>query len=195
MKEAEITCRCLSIRLPDLNKVLFKGQVVYVDAERARASKDLQVAQRASGVSVRYVERCVIRQEPVSKLVPPAPSPVVRKIQPKRDPVDCVSLADVLKAQLREFLGTELTPLVRQQVVQALQETLTLAQPNVRIRNVPQKETDDVGTIGETPLVFVPEHISGGLRADISVDKDESSGDSVDAAAKALRKKKGDGRR
>jgi len=115
LKEAEITCLCLSIRLADLDLPLFKGQTVYVDAERAKGSKDLEMARRGNGVRVRYVERCVEYRKPEPspnsrvRIRHPVPAVPVRPPQPASD-FDVGALAKHLRDQLEGFVGHPLKP-------------------------------------------------------------------------------------
>lgn len=55
--EARIICLAPSIRIPDLNLVMVKDQEAYVDEKTARESTDLEVARRAGGVQLHWVER------------------------------------------------------------------------------------------------------------------------------------------
>ena len=77
MIEVQITCLCKMIRLPSLGLVLTKGMVTYVDKGKAEVSQDLQNAQRARGIDLKYVERCVERVgETVLASVSTYPNPV-----------------------------------------------------------------------------------------------------------------------
>ena len=58
MIEVEVTCLCNMMRLPDIGQVMTKGQVLYLDRDKAEASEDLRVAWRAKGINVKYVTRC-----------------------------------------------------------------------------------------------------------------------------------------
>jgi len=75
MIEARIECVCSQIGLPDLDLSLTKGQVVHMDASKARRSKDLQRAWQAKAVTIKYIERFRKRREapvprPIHPLVP-----------------------------------------------------------------------------------------------------------------------------
>lgn len=197
MKEAEITCLCLSIRLADLGEVLFKGQTVYVDEDRAKVSKDLEMARRGSGVSVRYVERCEERRapKPKSKVVArPTRQPIQRGApsappQPPPLVLDVDALANLLKDKLGGFVGSQIDGqtrrMIREEVAQVLTPVLKKLVGSERL--LPESGMGRVGEQVHEP-VFVPHRIVGdNIRADISVDQDKTDSGSVDAAAKALR--------
>ena len=197
MKEAEITCLCLSIRLADLDLPLFKGQTVYVDAERAKGSKDLEMARRGNGVRVRYVERCVEYRKPEPspnsrvRIRHPVPAVPVRPPQPASD-FDVGALAKHLRDQLEGFVGhplnTEQTrKIIREEITSALGPMLeSLVRP---LQTISQDLKSGRVRGQEDGLVFIPDQILGGadIQADISVDQDEADSDSVDAAVKALK--------
>ena len=62
MIEARVTCKCQSLKLPDVGLNLTLGQVAFVEEKLARKSKDLARASRASGITVEYIERVKSRR-------------------------------------------------------------------------------------------------------------------------------------
>ena len=69
MKEARLTCRVRSYHVADLHLDMVRGDVEYIDAERALASKDLTTARQAHAIEVYITERS--REK---RIAPPPPS-------------------------------------------------------------------------------------------------------------------------
>ena len=107
MIEARVECVCGNIGLPDLGLTLTKGQTVYMDAPKARASKDLQRAWKAKAVGIKYVERYQERREaPVDNPVFPTP-PGMPAFVPEAQPgADVLLVApDEIASRVVEALG------------------------------------------------------------------------------------------
>jgi hypothetical protein len=195
MTEAEITCKCLSIRLPDLKRALFKGQTIYLDERVARQSKDLEVARRSGGVQVRYVQRCEEkRQRPTKSPVRVVPQQRRRKAVKSKE-------RTFTAAEVAEMVGQFASPQDVERIIGQrmdglkgdLQAILTSALTGAG-GGVPIASPESVGKVEghpeETPI-FIPEGIvKEGVKAEIDVEEEQSESGGVDAATKALRKAK-----
>lgn len=74
MDEVKITCRVAILRIGDLNLSLVKNEAVFVDAQRAFCSVDLNHAKNQGLVEVKDVRRSLAAQEGTkSGSVVPAP--------------------------------------------------------------------------------------------------------------------------
>jgi len=117
MTEAEITCECLSIRIPDLQLALTRGMVVYLDAQVAKKSSDLTRAIYAHGVSVKYVQRFRERRPPpvephVESRVQPPVVPDLPRTLPSEPSVD----AETIAQRVVELLAPRLEALLSSRV-------------------------------------------------------------------------------
>lgn len=87
MIEAKITCLCNQLYLADLNLSLTKDGVYFLPVEKANASKDLAVAERARGIKRELVKRYssvtkapskqIKVQKPIQANVLPSPNPLI----------------------------------------------------------------------------------------------------------------------
>lgn len=57
MREAQITCQCPEIRIPDLGIRLTQGQTIWLDSARVKSSRDLDHARRIQAVRIEWKER------------------------------------------------------------------------------------------------------------------------------------------
>lgn len=170
MIEAEITCECASLTLADLQLALTRGMVVYLDATRARNSKDLARAQRVRGVTVKYVQRYrEQRPAPVTPAVPtPALVPVSSEARGVEGPVPFLD---------EEAIAQRVVALLAPQL-QAIQEAIqALGQGTVVVVAAPQGHAPQVravppvvGTVTDDVPVFIPSKIGrDDLRPTIAV--------------------------
>lgn len=186
MIEAEITCECASITLADLQLALTRGMVVYLDATRARNSKDLARAIRARGVTVKYVQR-YREQRPALAAVPaPVVAPEPRNIEVSPTSFDEEAIAQRVVA----LLAPQLQALL--EAVQALGQGVAtpVAVPSTPVvRAAPSA----VGKVAEDVPVFIPSKIGrDDLRPTltVAVEGADDGGGITDALAalKAARK-------
>lgn len=107
MKEAKITCICKTYEIKDLGLDLVSGDVVHIEAEKARTSRDLDVAKWAKGVRVEYVQRTKNVKKKVPEVVRhafgaiPSPPPNPKPKQTSRE----VEMSSEVKAQTAEIQG------------------------------------------------------------------------------------------
>ena len=209
MIEAQITCLCSMIRLADLGLVLMKGQVVYTDAQRAKSSKDLDVAAKANGVAVRYIERCQERvgDSRMSSLPENHPPPASKFIPPPEpEPEPEVLDLDALTAKMKEGLCSreDVERIVQMQVQKAVEALMgplaglkdlnaSLHQAVEGLKNAPSRPFSGTVQEGEVPVAtydprFIPDGLVSGLQGEVNVKEDKFEGEEVDAASKALRK-------
>lgn len=186
MIEAEITCECLAIGLPDLGLSLTKGMVVYIDADKARKSPDLQRAWKALGVSVKYVQRFRERRPelPASPPTPPAslPPAFIAAAAPEipYHPDPPVLDVDALALQVVALLVPRL-----QVMVDAAFAGLQI------VGGVPAKPPSGVAgkvVVGEDVPVFIPSKIGrDDLRPSVEVEATEGEAGGVTDAVAALK--------
>lgn len=186
MIEAEITCECASITLADLQLALTRGMVVYLDATRARNSKDLLRAQRARGVTVKYVQRyreqrpAPATQTPTQAVLPVEPEARGFEGGPSFFDEEAIAqrVAAILAPQLQAIL----------EAVQALGQGVVV--PGVA---AVRTAAPVVGTVADDVPVFIPSKIGrDDLRPTIAVATEgaDDGGGVTDALAalKAARK-------
>lgn len=119
MIEAEITCDCPAIQLADLQMALTRGMVVYLDADKARKSLDVQRAVRARGITVKYVQRYrEKRPEPLHAPTLPEPvTPITFQMDRPLAGPDMEELAERVASrvtsQMTDVLNQALATLVR----------------------------------------------------------------------------------
>ncbi len=215
MIEAKIQCQCRLIALPDLGfdgeKSLKNGQVLYMDAVKARASKDLQRAWKSRAVTIKYVERCRERRE-----VPMAPSvfhrarSMVAAPQEPASPTHDILLVDpdAIAARVVAELGrSPIDEWVKVEVareVQALEDRLVtrittavlagiqpLLSGAVLRTEAPSTSVGKVPTVDNGVPVYVPSKIGGTLKADLGLAPEKASHGGVSDAAAALRAARG----
>lgn len=186
--EAEITCICRSIHIPDMSQTLVKGEVIYVDAGIARGSKDLAHAQKVYGVTVRYVKWCAVERD--APVPAPAPAPASRMperprmVFPEVSPAPVVvSDLDALGAVVRKEVGSALLanlgPLMKKALADHLLTVVTAA-PTV------------VAAIPSDMPRFIPSDVGGAdLKGEIIVTTREGAVPEVGEAAAALRSARG----
>lgn len=191
MIEAEITCECTSLKLPDLHLALTRGMVVYLDANVAKRSADLQRAWKAKGVSIKYVQRFRERRpEPVVLPTPGAvPVEPLRAVPPPRSSetpsvtevivdVDAlaVRVAEILMPQIREAVEQAVEQAVGKMPVQMVAGTVSMATPAGKIPS------------GDDAPVFIPSKIGReDLRSTVDVAATAGEDTGVADAAAALK--------
>jgi len=190
MREAIVTCTCISIRIPDLGITLSKGNVIHLPAQTAQASKDLAIAKKAFGVKVEYVEKCRsqragpgnVSPTPPPPSPPPAPSPppLLPPVEPtpkKDEGIDLDALADKVALRMGQDVG-DLRELIVE-TISGLALNATQAKNSGRVSPVP---------VSEPMPMFIPDNLVGGIDADIEVQQGGSEGSAVDEATATLRR-------
>jgi len=210
MIEAEIRCQCSSIALPDVGLgVLTKGQVVYMDATKARSSADLQRAWRAKAVTIKYVQRFQERREaPVPHALfvkPPSPrSMVAAPEEPEPQGHDILLVdPDAIAARVVAELGrSPVNERVKIEVARQIQEledrlvarvaaavlaAFRVEYPaGITTTRTLSETAGRVPVSGDVP-VYVPSKIDGSLKADLGIEADKAGDEAVSGAAAALR--------
>lgn len=190
MIEAEITCECPSLKLPDLQLALTRGMVVYLDANVAKRSADLQRAWKAKGVSIKYVQRFRERRpEPVVLPTPSAPpeplprafTPPPRRPEPETPQVVVDVDVDAIAARVAEILLPQIQDVVEQVMsrmpVQVVSGTVSPNTPNA----------GKVPVVEDVP-VFIPSKIGReDLRTTLDVAATAGEDTGVTDAAAALK--------
>lgn len=187
MVEAEVTCECRSIQLPDLGLSLTQGMVVYLAAEQARKSADLTRAWRGKGVSVKYVQRYrEQRPEAHPSVQEVLSTPVVRAPEVQPEPPSTLA-PDAIAAQVVALLLPQIQTMIHQAVASAPREGVVL-----RGASVPGAEVPGRMVVPEDVPVFIPSKIGRDDLVpafEVRVVEGEDSGVSNAAAAlKAARK-------
>jgi len=216
MIEARIECLCGSYTLSDLGFALTKGQIVYMDAPKARGSQDLQRAWRVKAVAIKYVERYQERREvPANNPVFPSP-PGMPAFVPEAPPGADVLLVDPdeIAARVVEVLSrSPINERVQIEVgrqVQALEERL-IARVTASVMAAFRAEYPagmPVVTGSSQPLsgrvqiveddvpVFVPSRIGDAeLDVDLGLQPSKTGEAVVSDAAAALRAARGAGKK
>jgi hypothetical protein len=209
------------IRLPSLGLVLTKGMVVYVDKDKAEASQELQNAQRAKGVDLKYVERCVarvgeatlssVRAYPVPIVDAPvtvAPTGSGHSEHATNMPVNTPSLdlrgVQYQMQKVRDKVGdlcskSEMEAIVEKHIGvlgEKLGQQIADAVSNIKVAPVVVERSAEVKSVEkkeEMPL-FIPDNlVKSDMKGDVSVKQDQVESGGVGDAASALRemKKKG----
>ena len=180
MIEAEVTCECAAIQLADLQLSLTQGMTVYIDAVRARQSKDLQRAWRASGVTLKYVTR--FREQRPATFIPQSPASPSAQQAPQAVSLPAAVDEEAIAQRVAAILAPQL-----QAILEAVQ-----ARPagTVSYQSLPSR---GMGTVAEDVPVFIPSKIGRDDLVPIEVQATEGTdgGDVTDALAalKAARKK------
>lgn len=183
MIEAEITCECAAIALPDLGLSLTKGMVVYIAADRARQSADLQRAWRALGVTLKYVQRFRERRaEPPVSLAQAIQSKPRASYYPEGGPEPIPELRVDVEA-LADLVVERLAPRFQAMLELALAGLAPLQQFRAQQVIAPSS----AGTVVDDVPVFVPSRIGReDLRATVTVASTEGEGGGVTDALAAL---------
>lgn len=192
MREIEVTCICNQLRLGDLGRSLVRGEVIFVSEAEAMRSSDLDQARRARGVQTRTVERFQERRV----ATPPTPSagmtaPVAQS--PVPTPTVTVDIRAVLRDEMQEFIGQQVTPELKRHLSTVAREVLAdlvaqvSAQTPVTVRVVNTSSGADAGTLSEP--VFIPSNIvqPGVNTSDVSSQKTETAAEGLNDAAAALK--------
>lgn len=213
MIEACIQCLCREFLVADLNLSLKQGQIVYLDAAKAKASMDLKRAWRVNAVAIKYVERVRERREapvlthPLQTPLPPR-SMVAAPAEPSEgadillvDPGEIASrvVSELARSPINERVSIEvgrqlqaleerLVERVVAKVVQALQEhALRDRQAALQIstpRRSPAVPDDSIP-------VYVPSKIEGSIQANLDLEAAPADEGGVSDAAAALRAVRG----
>lgn len=188
MIEAEVTCLCRHVWVPDLELDLTRDQVVYLPKEKADGSADLTMFRRIRAVRVKYVQRT----EHVRPAAPQPPPPVRR--QPVRPPViqapvvapppavSGFNLAqlEALLARRDDMLKAEIAQVVGDVIAgKALGTPLAIPGEPVASGTVPVEDSP----------VFIPQGlVRDDVKAEIKTESTTTDGAGVTDAAEALRK-------
>lgn len=141
--EAHIVCEVREYILKDLNLVLLGGQEAYVDAKKAKASRDLSHAVGIGALKVAYVKRCHVKKPPVPAPFPPPP-PYVRRLSQYVNPpapqalprASFPSLDEELDKRFARFEGIledrlfDLSQGIQRALLKELQESLPALMPD-----------------------------------------------------------------
>lgn len=213
MIEARIECLCPSYRLSDLTVggqpvVLREGQVMWVSEADARASQAVAHARKVGAISVEWRERCQVakpksptppwlnrnatkprRALPAEAPPPPAPQPSVDTEEVARRAE--AAAAEAARKEMHKGLE-EIKALLVQAQHKVAPESITQEQLEAALRNVlpaQQHTISDGGvTVTTDEPVFIPKDIvKKDADAAISIESEASGGDSLDAAAEALK--------
>ena len=197
MMEARVECQCTRIALPDLGISMTKGMVVFMDADKARASEDLQRAWRIKAVLVKFVERFKTRRK--ASAAPPAP-PLLRKTGFM--PADAMQADhEAIAACVVERLQAPLDKRIQgglDQRFQALEDRLVdkivaavaVALQSGGISSISGEQPGPAGRIsvdGDVP-VYIPSRIGGSIQADLELGSTTAVDGAISDAAAALRK-------
>lgn len=194
MKEAKITCTCKSYMVKDLGLSMVQGDIVYIPAEKARTSRDLEVAKWSKGIQVEYVQRTKTVRDPKVTVTPlkglSSRSPF--KAPPSSDHEK--ALMEKVESQVAEIqqLRSQLEGF-QSAVLSALQnQTYTPLPPRVEA-STPSPSLDPVSEEASSP-VFIPSDLVD-HKAEVAADvkRKRTKNQEVQDAAKALkaaRKKK-----
>lgn len=212
MKEARIECAIREFLVPDLKLKLRKGQVVFVDADRARRSSDLEDARRVGAVRVRFVERARMTKKP-PKAPPRSPPPPnvrlsrkVRRTTPVLDPTPAASVdMDEVRRVAREAAEEGTAKGVEEGIRRALDSYVSQPTNAVTTENLKAALVEVLGglnlggggapaaapsskTKGPDEPVFIPKDIvSKGDKTELNVGSESSDAGDLDAAAAALK--------
>jgi len=191
--EARIECLCADFKVPDLGLALVKGQIVWVDAEKARGSADLRHAKQIKAVSVSWRERCGVARNKVPVWVGKArvrelhqakggsPKPeVISPSPPARKPAVTAEPVRDLVHDLRQVVREEIRNALAAQPVQVPAQEIDL---DKMIDTFVAPQVDD------TAPVFIPKAVTLD-DASIAVATQVASGEQVDAASSALKASK-----
>lgn len=225
MTEARVECLCPEYRIPDLGLTLYRGQVEWVDAERARRSKHLADAQRAGAVQVRWAARCEVSKPappPSASPVPPwlarrrrvlpetpppvAPQEVARRATEAEASRTRDALRDVVREEVQKALGNLRPPeattvkvsIDPDQVRDAVLSALAAAPQRELVVGapVPSRVPAPPPLASAAEPVFIPTGIvPAEAKAAIAVEAETSGSAAVDDAAAALKAARGTARR
>jgi len=197
MVEAQIICTCPSIWIADLKLDMKKGQSATVPEVQARASKDLELANKNGGVSVTYIERYKELRPPPQERQPIVVKPIPKIIQPPK--VEKIKLdEDALAKRLAEKMGSLRDSKTNDLIEKLIGEVISMKKemndrPQV-VREVVREVGHSKGKIKNDVPMFIPKTIMDEAARDVDLKiKETVSEGNVDEAAevlRALRKKK-----
>lgn len=206
MIEAQVQCVCGGIKLPDLKLDLIKGQTIFMDATRARASKDLQRAWQAKAVTIKYVQRFRERRAAsVPPVSPLHPHPMVAA--PNSEPVrhgqdillvdpDAIAarvVAELAKSPIHDSIRVEVgrqLQSLEDRLVTRITDSVLSALEGIAIAPrgaTAQKMAGIDPEVDDTVPVFTPSKIGGDLQADLGLQSSQKDAGVVSGAAAALR--------
>jgi len=188
MTEVRVQCVCTAIQLSDLGEKLFRGDVLFLAKDRAERSKDLALAKQNGAVACKDVVRCqeqrpatapqqspyrLVQNGPVRETKKPDPIPTqVAQTVPQAAPVQ----------KPQPFINQdEMVRQIAERVAQALNKTVVVMPPSVH------QET----RVEDTTPRFIPNDLVKPGVAEVEIKSTESEGGGVDAAASALKKRRG----
>ena len=180
MIEACIECKCIEFNLPDVNIKMQKGDVIWLDESRARASKDITHALQIGAVSVRWAERCREMKTPTppwinrnatkgSRATPAAPAQVSE---------DVLSQAKAAAEQTVKDHMSELRRLIADEIRQSLRTGV----PSVR-----QLDSGQVVIDAGAPLFIPTNLVDSSAKSVLGVKSEASETPGLDDATSALR--------
>jgi len=182
MIEAEVTCQCVQIALPDLRLSMVNGQVVYLDEADAKASVDLQRAWRAKAVIVKYIQR--FRERRAARLaLPAAPAASMVGFLPEMGQPEQTVVVDVdaIAARVAELLEPRLVASITASVVAALRSEGPVVTVGAPVASAPPQ------TAWADAPVFIPSRIGNELEANLELQATTATEGVVSDAAAALR--------
>lgn len=188
MKEARIECLIREFPVHDLGLSMKKGQVEFVAAELARRSVDLANASRLGAVRVRYVERART-MKPAPR---PPPPPNVRL--PRRRPLPVTAAEPVLTVDVEEIKAAAANAArdATRDAVEEMKAAMIAAlasRPTVVVSSPSPGNSTPVDS-GPAEPVFIPGNIVN-KEATIRVASNSSDAGDMDAAAEALKNRRG----
>jgi len=205
MMEARVKCLCPDYRLAELGLVLHFGDVVYVPADKARLSTELQLAEKVRAVEVRWGSRCEVSKSPV-------PPWLKRKNRtfttPEPTPVNHEDLERRAKEAARQEVGETIRDVVREEIQAALRSAGVSGQAPVdtsaivdAVRSalagvtVPQsrpQKSAATSEVSEAEPVFIPTGIvPTETKGAIEVPSETTSGADVADSSAALKAARG----
>jgi len=195
--EARIECVTAYFPLREFGLEMRRGDVGFVPADAARASRELAHAVKVGAVAVRYVERCKVEKKPdPQRRLPPSvrmsrpnrggmSQPPRRSPQPDEERLEGVT-ADELRQVVREELRAALD---------GVRPTVTVDAEALRELVIGQIRPGEQGAAAATASnapgdpVFIPADIvDKDAQAEIKIESQESEADGLDAAADALKR-------
>jgi hypothetical protein len=178
MIEAEVTCQCAQIALPDLRLSMVSGQIVYLDEADARASVDLQRAWRAKAVIVKYIKR--FRERRAARLALPEPPAAQSVGFLPPGPQEPTVVVDV------EAIAQRVAELLEPRLVASVVAALRSEGPVV-VAGAPAVPAPPQALVGDDVPVFIPSRIGNALEADLELQATTATEGVVSDAAAALR--------
>lgn len=192
MIEAELTCICRRIELPDLDLVMVRGQKVYMPYQQALASMDLHGARRNGAVAVRPLKRYNKKRagsRDAKDIRPPPRQTPSLEVTPDRAALAQEMAGKIPKGLTREEVAAEVQSQLAGMEARIL-AALAAVQPQiVHMPGVaPEAPARPSGTVEPDAPMFIPSGlVAEDVKGAINAEKSESRGASLDDAAAALK--------